>query len=368
MTCQTMKRRLAWMVVGIGGLLLCSLLAPASANAQISKQPEIPPIISPDPIDPNLPIKPGYTIHVDVDQQAEPSGNYVVDALGWVLVNIAEQQVPVSVKDQTATQAAATFTTFLKKYLKDPKVTVSLIKVPRPIVYVSGCIQISGPVLINKRTRLVDVLNRSEWTEKSDLSQVHLTRTQTVNGAETRQDRVLHVDTYMWPDRNKPLDVTQNPLLQDKDEIFVPFKTWSGNGGITIMGEVLHPTESMFPRPNMTIREAISIAGGTTIVANRKTVSVKRGVKTILLDLDKAETSDPANNIVLLPGDNIQVESLPPSLLIDVEGSVIKPGKYLYTKGMTVKMAILVAGDPSSIGKDKDGFIVRYPETGNPKQ
>jgi protein involved in polysaccharide export with SLBB domain len=296
------------------------------------------PVIAEDPIDPNQPAVPGCQIVVTVVNEPEPGGAYIVDGGGNVFIHIAESATPVNIKDQTTTQAAATIATFLKKFMRDPKVTVTIVSVPRPIVYVSGAVHFTGPVQVNKSTTLIDVLSRSDVLDTADLSQVRVTRTQTVGGAEKKLAMALHVDTYMKPERGKELDDSQNPTLQDKDRIFVPFKALVGNGGITIAGEVNHPTQGLSPHVTrlfellpsngnvnhspqglsplpttpMTLREAISLAGRVTSRANRKGVSVRHANgQLVTVDLDKADQDDPANNLVLQPGDVIYVAKLP---------------------------------------------------------
>ena len=128
---------------------------------------------------------------------------------------------------------------------------------------------------------------------------------------------------------------------------------------ITVTGEVARPTEGLLLRPNMTLRDVISLVGGTTFIANRKSVSVKRGTQEIIVDVDKAYTNDPKNNIVVQPGDIIHVDALPPSALIRVEGGVTAPGSYACEKRMTVMRVILQAGGPAPYAKAKEGRILR---------
>ena len=329
------------------------------------------PLVAEDPIDPIQPLKPSFLINVSVEKEPEPSGNYVVDAAGNILLRVADMLTPVAVKEQTPAQAAETLTTFLKKYMRDPQVKVSIISVPRPTVVVGGAVRASGPVLVNRTTTLVDILSKAEWNDNSDLSQVRLTRRQTVNGQETRRVLTLHVDTYMKPDPGKDPDEAQNPLLQDKDTIFVPFKSLAGNGVVTVAGEVTKPTQGMLLRanPSVTLREAISLAGGLTPGANRKAINVRRAhiATPFVVDMEKADANDPAHNLVLQPDDVVFVERLQSSAFFNVQGGFLHAGKFPFDKKqLTLTQAIMEAGGLAPYAKDKQGCILRHADD-NPK-
>ena len=323
------------------------------------------PLVAEDPIDPTQPLKPSFLINISVEKEPEPSGNYVVDAAGNILLRVAEMLTPVSVKEQTPAQAAETLTTFLKKYIREPQVKVSIISVPRPIVVVGGAVRASGPVMVNKTSTLVDILSKVEWNDNSDLSQVRLTRRQTVNGQEIRRVLTLHVDTYMKPDPGKDPDEAQNPLLQDKDTIFVPFKSLVGNGVVTVAGEVTRPTQGMLLRANppVTLREAISLAGGLTPGANRRAITVRRAhvATPFVVDMEKADGNDPAHNLVLQPDDVVFVERLQSSAFFNVQGGFFHAGKFPFDKKqLTLTQAIMEAGGLAPYAKTKEGCILRH--------
>jgi protein involved in polysaccharide export with SLBB domain len=330
------------------------------------------PLIAEDPIDPKQPLKPSFVINVSVINEPEPSDNYVIDSAGNILVHIAEVLTPISVSGKTPAQAAETITAVLKKYLKEPQVTVSIVSVPRAVVTIFGAVRASGPVMITSTTTLVDILSKAEWTDNADLSQVRLIRRATANG-EKKTSLTLHVDTYMKPSPGQPLDEAQNPVLQDKDAIFVPFKSLSGNGVIMVAGEVVRPQLTMPLRTNppLSLREAINLAGGPTPNANRKAVSVRRANldKPLIVNLDKAEQNDPANNIMLKPDDTIYIEKLDADQFVNIYGGVLKGGRLPYERRITLTQAIMEAGGIAPFAKDKEGHVLRHPDSdpGNTK-
>jgi polysaccharide export outer membrane protein len=240
----------------------------ATPILQVSADRSPSSLIPEDPIDPNQPIRPGFQIFVTVVNEPEPAGRYTVDGGGNVLIHIAESQTPVNIQGETTAQAAATLTKFLKKFVRDPKVTVTITAVPRPIVYVSGAVRFTGPMQVNLTSTLVDVLHRCELLDTADLNKVRVTRRQQVGGMEKKRVMTLHVDAYLMPRHGKDADASQNPTLQDKDTIFVPFMDPAGNAGkppITLYFSVEggFRNAGRFPYlKEMTLTEAIIAAGG----------------------------------------------------------------------------------------------------------
>ena len=355
--------------------LLCTaaIVRPVRAGAQAAEPPArktetppVSPIIGEDLIDPKQALKPSFVINVSVANEPEPSGTYVIDAAGNISLHIAEVLFPVPLNGLTAARSADVIATLLKKYIKDPQVTVSIVSVPRSTITVGGAVRTSGAVVIAATTSLIDVLSRAEWLETADLSQVRVIRREMVNGQERRSILTLHVDTYIRPDANKGLDESQNPVLHDKDTIFVPFKNLPSKGAVTVAGEVVHPITSLPLRANspLTLREAINLAGGLSPAGNRRAITVRRANSPTLLvlDLDKAEQNLATDNIELQPDDAIYVERVKLSDYVNVVGAVAKAGKLNYEKKMTLTDAVMEAGGLLPIAKEKEGFILRRAE------
>jgi len=335
-------------------------------NAKKAEAPPVYPIVGEELIDPKQPLKPSFVINVSVANEPEPSGTYVIDPSGNIFLHVAEVLTPVPVNGHTPEQAADVLSNFLKKYIKDPKVTVSIVSIPRSTVNISGAVKISGTIFINGSSTLVDVLAKAEWLESADLSQVRLTRREMVNGKEKKTVATLHMDTYIRPDADKALDEKQNPVLQDKDSIFVPLKQLVGKGTFTVEGEVMKPAGGILLRTTqpLTLREAINAAGGVTPNGNRKAISVRRaGSPTMVLDLDMAEKDDPANNIEIKADDVVYVGRTTLTESVNVVGAVLKGGKFAYEKDMKLSQALIEAGGLLPTAKEKEISVVRPSET-----
>ncbi len=323
-------------------------------------------VVGDDSFDANQAIKTDFVISVSVVGEPDPSGNYKVDQSGNVSVKYAGIMSPVSVKGLTPAQAADAIAKFLKTYIKNPQVTVSIVDVPRPIVFVGGAVRSPGPVVIAPDTTLVDVLSKTEWTDNADLSQVRLTRREIVDGKEQQTIRVINFDRYIKISQGSLPDETQNPVLRDKDRVFVGLKSLGGNGVVSVGGEVIKPQMSIPLRtsPPMTVREIINLVGGTNQTANRKSISIRRATtdRPLIVDLDKAEQGDLVNNIELRPDDAVYVEKLENNAYINLNGGFVKPGKFVYDKRTTLTQAIMEAGGIAPFAKEKDGKVYRHPD------
>jgi protein involved in polysaccharide export with SLBB domain len=113
-----------------------------------------------------------------------------------------------------------------------------------------------------------------------------------------------------------------------------------------VSGEIKTPGRYLF-EPGLTVQKAVSMAGGLTDKADKADIKINRmeggTIRTIVLD----------PHDVILPNDVVVV---PQAQKIFVEGEVKHPGHFPYEKGMTVHMAIAMAGgftDKASQGGTK---------------
>lgn len=351
---------------------LSALSAGAQQNPQNNNANQQPParpmsFFGDEQIDPNQPIKPDFVINVSVVGEQDPSGNYTVDQAGNVSVRYAGIMTPVSVKGLTPTQAEDAIKLFLKTYVKNPQVKVTIVQVPRPIAFVGGAVKNPGPVVIGPDMTLVDVLSRAEWTENADLTQVRITRREKADdGTEKTIAMIVNFESYIKIGEGKAPDEKQNPTLKDKDRIFVGFKSLPGNGVVSVQGEVAKPAVSIPLRnnPPMTIREVVNLVGGTSPTANRKSITIRRPTldRPLVIDLDKAEQGDLVNNIEIRPDDAVYVGKLEENAYVNVNGGFVKTGKYVYDKRMTLTQAIMESGGVAPYAKAKEGRVIRHPD------
>ncbi len=322
--------------------------------------------IGDDAIDPNQPIKPNFLIGVSVTGEAEPSGVYPVDPAGNISIKYAGVMSPIRIMGLTPKQAEAKIKEFLKAYVKNPDVSVTIINVPRPTIFVAGAVKQTGFFTANKDTALVDVLSKAEWTDNADLTHVRITHKEKMGDEEKSVTLTYNFDKYISAkDGNQP-DEAMNPVLHDKDRVFVPYKITNTKGTVSVYGEVDKPQRDI-PLPAgqpMTVREAINLVGGTRGTANRKAITIRRASidKPLIIDLDKAEQGDPVYNVELKADDNIYVEKLENNAYINLNGGLVKPGKFVYDKRTTLTEAIGEAGGTAPFARAWKGVIFRHPD------
>jgi protein involved in polysaccharide export with SLBB domain len=319
-----------------------------------------------DTIDPNQPIKPNFLINVSVVGENEPSGTYPVDPAGNISIKYAGVMSPIRILGLTPKQAEAKIKEFLKMYVKNPDVTVTIINVPRPVIFVAGAVRNAGPFAASGDTALVDVLSKAEWTENADLSNIRVIRREKVGDEEKSVTTYYNFDKFISAKSGNTPDESQNPILHDKDRVIVPFKTTTAKGTISVYGEVVKPQREI-PLPSgqiLTVREAINLVGGTNTTANRKSITIRRASvdRPLIIDLDKAEQGDPVYNIELKSDDSIYVEKLENNAYINLNGGFVKPGKFVYDKRTTLTQAIGEAGGPAPFARAWDGVIFRHPD------
>jgi protein involved in polysaccharide export with SLBB domain len=319
-----------------------------------------------DNIDPTQPIKSNFIISVSVVGEPEPSNNYVVDGAGNVGIRYAGVVSPVRVVGLTPAEAQQAIAEFLKTYVKNPQVTVSIVSIPHSVVFVGGAVRNNGYFTITNGMTLVDVLSRAQWTDNADLSAIRVIRTVKSGDHEQVVTEYYKFDRYIQVKEATLPDEAQNPVLHDKDKIFVPFKSLPGAGSVSIYGEVGKPQRDLqLPAGQvLTVREAINLAGGTTTGANRRAIAITRPSldKPLIIDLDRAEQGDPIFNIALKADDSIYVEKLQDNAYINVNGGFVKPGKYVYDKRTTLTEAVMEAGGPAPFAKTRNCFIYRHPD------
>lgn len=364
---RTLAQASAALLLGLSALSAANAQQqpPANNNNQTPARPMS--LFGDEQIDPNQPIKPDFVINISVVGEPDPSGNYTVDQGGNVSVRYAGIMTPVSVKGLTPVQAEDAIKLFLKTYIKNPQVKISIVQIPRPIVFVGGAVKTPGPMIIGPDTTLVDVLSRAEWTENADLTQVRITRREKADdNSEKSIPLIINFESYIKIGEGKVPDEKMNPILKDKDRIFIGFKSLPGNGVISVTGEVGKPALNIPLRtnPSMTVREIINLVGGTTPTANRKAITIRRPTldRPLVIDLDKAEQGDLVNNIEVRPDDAIYVEKLEPNAFINVNGGFIKTGKYVFDKRTTLTQAIMDSGGIAPYAKLNEGRIFRHPD------
>ena len=136
---------------------------------------------------------------------------------------------------------------------------------------------------------------------------------------------------------------------------------------VTVAGEVREPGDHLTNGATH-ISDAVYLAGGLAPDAStadaqiyRKTADAR--LKVLSVNLAKALSGDPTENIMLQPKDRLIIHKDmakidPPT--VKVEGEVGKPGKYILARGMTASQLIELAGGLKRSADIKTADLARY--------
>lgn len=384
-----------------------------TANPFVSRaravQPSLEPASSSAPVTP-VAVESDYTlgagdrIYIDIFQEEDYSGEYLVLVDGTVSLPLAGK---VQVQGLSLPEATDRVSQQYARYLRLPVVTVSLLA-PRPItVAISGEVKSPGAYTVSiddeqrKFPSVVDIVQEAGGlTAAANVRQVQVRRS--IKG----QEQVMMVNLWELLQQGNQRD---NLALRDGDTIIIPTsdkidvaetrQLADANFGIqanepvnvAMVGEVYRPgsyevqpetrTES---RSGETVRraqpprltQAIDLAGGIKPLANVRNIEVRRQTRsgtqqTIDVDLwALLQEGDVSQDIILQDGDTIAIptaENLDPSesetlasasfspstININVVGEVETPGQVELPPNTPLNQALLAAGGFDDARADK---------------
>jgi polysaccharide export outer membrane protein len=282
-------------------------------------------------------VTPGDTLRITVPEDPSLSQQVVVNDQGKIsLPHIGE----VEVRGQTTGQIGHTLVTTLSKYLKSPTVIVELVSAARQQAAVYGQVRQPGAIELKEGDRLLDVIGRAGGLlANADKEKATLMR------QGQPQPMTLDLDAIYKGDLGKNLE------LKDGDTLFIPERK---QGTIKVMGEVMNSPTELGYQPEITLAEAISLAGSFKASAD------KQRVRIIHKDLKEQEVNleDPLTiqSTKLREGDVVFVPNNEDSKFT-ILGGVNQPSKYPWKPGMTLTDAIAAAQGFKDTGKVKRSEI-----------
>ena len=213
-----------------------------------------------------------------------PDGKITLPAVGDIL---ADKMAPAQLSDHIS-QA-------MKKYIKQPVVTVSVQQIRNNRVYVTGGSLSRVYDMVNQMTLLQLLSELGDFTH-SDLRRSYL----------SRDGKKISADFYALFFEG---DLSQDVELKASDIVFIPSNT---NNIVYVLGAVMTPQPIQFVE-GMRVLDAILGAGGFTEFAKESSVTiVKPDDQKINVDLEKVRKGQNiSDNVALEPGDYVLVgESL----------------------------------------------------------
>lgn len=300
-------------------------------------------------------LAPNATIHVEVADEPDDSGDRTLDSNGDIQLLYVNT---VHVGGMTIAGARDAITKALQKYVKSPQVVVTLVSQGGILIEVDGAVTTQGQRVVRLDSHLYDVLSPAEPTANADLEAVQI-----VHGLGNQPHTTSTVNFLSYV-QSKQAD--GNPALQDGDVITVFQKQVAIT--ITLRGAIVKPG-AMSISNTSTVLDAIQAAGGLTPDANRKAIMVqhKSDVSGTPFDYDAAGQSpgDAGIDPVLRDGDTIVIDALATAPMITISGGVLRPAPYPLVPNETLCDAIGIAGGAADgAHMDKCTIVRKDPVTG----
>lgn len=146
--------------------------------------------------------------HGDLSSNTDRNNPYIVRPDGKFTMPLIGE---FDVKGKTIAQATSELTTCLEKYIKEPKVTINVVKWGSVRVYVLGEVKHQGAYELSKSHRLLDAIGKAGgFTRKSAKTKVYVVRA----GAEEPCLKVNMKDLLLKG------DTSNNIVLYEGDSVY----------------------------------------------------------------------------------------------------------------------------------------------------
>lgn len=320
-------------------VLLAGLGWIPSLNTPI--QAQTIPDIGASPLGTSYVLGPGDQIEITVFDYSEFTGRKVVLPDGTIslpLVGI----IPIA--GRTPAQIAQDLTSRLQAWVRDPIVSVDLVKL-RPVrVNVAGEVQRPGPLQLNNVPDITNIgneffelptlssalLKAGGITKNADIRSIQLVRAGTLGETDTRTINLLEAVTS---------NASRDLLLRDGDSIFVPTldpedtfnrrliarsSVAPSTVRVRVVGEVKIPGEKAVP-PGSSLSSAIAIAGGPTPDAKLSEVSFIRVQEDGRVEEQRLDLSTLTDNFQIEEGDVILVPTTRTATQLNTANRVAGP-------------------------------------------
>ena len=291
-------------------------------------------------------IKPGDTLNLIVLGEADFTRHIVVNPQGTVTLPLIND---MKVTGMTTMQAAEEIAGQLKKFIKNPQVSVELLDAGKIQVTVSGEVKNPGLVALPYGARLIDVIMAvGGYTPTADLSEVKVSHPGSESSATVDLSKFLLSG-----------DSETNIMVASGDTVFVPSSEGT-IGSILVLGAVLQAGSRPLTQ-GMTVREAIMAAGGPTPLADLNNITLRHegSADTTPIDYAKVISGDIAANPQLKPGDVIMIAAKELLGSYTIGGGVGAPARYDLKGKTTITEAIAIAGGVKGGAKLNEVKILR---------
>jgi len=212
----------------------------------------------------------------------------------------------ISAKGVTASELDQNLTTYLKEYVKNPRIDVVVKKPNSKFVQIMGAVGSSrsgagsGKYLLKGKSTVLEMLARAGGPDEDA----------NLNDVRIRRKNGQTVSLNLFKTINDG-DLRQDLVLNDGDLVFIPTVSKDGSR-VYVFGEVEQPGAYTFSGTNFKLIDAISVAGGATVFASPESTRIVRGDPTrpeyIDVNLKSLiEEGDQTQNMTLASGDLVYV-------------------------------------------------------------
>lgn len=289
----------------------------------------------------------GDVVDIKVFDYPEYTGEQVILPDGTITLPLIGR---IDAGQRTAAQLTEDLTVKLKRYLKNPVVTIGLNKL-RPLrVTVSGEVQRPGPMQLQSiapinngnnpqvlMATLSEALQQAGGiTQTADIRNVVLRRTH-ANGSFTEQTLDL------WQALRSP-QTNSDPMLMDGDAIHIPTAVGGNDADrrlaskasfspksvkVRVVGEVKRPGE-VEVTPDANLSSAIAIAGGPTEKAKMNKVVFVRMNDQGQVDRQEVDLKNLTDTYQVKDGDVLMVPKNNGREFLDVASQALGPFGFLF--------------------------------------
>jgi len=296
------------------------------------------------------PIVPGCALRITVEDEPQLTGTYTVKAGGAVHFVYADsegmnkEEWDVSVLNKLPQQAQDAVLASVKKYIKNPVVTLTLLRMPIIHIDISGAGCEAQTLELPPGSGLSVALR--VCLRNADFGHILLLRRE--KSADIPKDKSPDKDkpantNGVKPGRFHPYTINHNAFLQgetdedfplqDGDKLIVKLlpepKVARELKTVRVVGEVKMEVEVPIGS-GMTLSDALKRAGGLKDTADRKKIRLHRSLdgKEYVVNADDIDNKEPGADLPLERGDYIVVERRDRGSHFAVNGEVVLPSSF----------------------------------------
>jgi polysaccharide export outer membrane protein len=231
-------------------------------------------------------VGPGDVLEIIVFEETSESGKFIVNPRGELQHTLLG---PVVVKDLTADEIRDVLMTKFQRYIRSPKVSVTVVEFNARKVYVFGDVKQPGSYPLKENTTLLQVLITEAGGANGSAGTINILRnylnapgesaTATSDGAAAKAAAVETIRVDFSQMLGSEGGLSRNVLLEDGDIIYVP----SGDAPVAgqtnqvyVFGAVQKPGIYPILNQGYTVLNVVLAAGGFTKFASENRVRLIR--------------------------------------------------------------------------------------------